>query len=172
MLPFKAGEKTNHVSRLAFKSNFSGRRLSGQRPALHLLPLLLILIVLAACDADNPVIAPEICDAYEDALFTVQIIGGAAVVVGLALLAFKKTLASIFPSQGSDRRHCHDGGHGCLSAHLLHRVGHNPAVHFRPAGYVHALWAGVNDLIVPPGWSETRTCGHRTIQEEAAGMIC
>lgn len=101
MLPFKTGQKINTAARLAFKFNFPGRRFSGLRLALHLLPLLLLLIVLAACDADNPVIAPEICDAYEDALFTVQIIGGAAVVVGLALLAFKKTLASIFPSQGA-----------------------------------------------------------------------
>ena len=96
MLPFKAGEKTNHISRPTFKSNLSGKRL-----VFRLLPLLLLVLFLTACDADNPVIPPEICDAYADSLYTIQIIGGAAVVLGLALLAFKKALASIFPSQGA-----------------------------------------------------------------------
>jgi hypothetical protein len=96
MLLFKTDEKTDRVSRLTFKSDLSGKRL-----VFRLLPLLLMLFVLAGCDADNPVIAPEICDAYEDALFTIQMIGGAALVIGLALLAIKKSLASIFPSQGA-----------------------------------------------------------------------
>lgn len=67
----------------------------------RIIPLLIALFFVVACDADAPDIPPEICDAYEDALFTIQLIGGAAIVVGIALIAFKKAIASILPSQGA-----------------------------------------------------------------------
>ncbi len=96
MSMLNSSQKQNDVSRLSFKPKLTFKRL-----IWRLLPILLTLIVLTACDASNPTIPTQICDAYEDALFTIQMAGGAAIVLGLALLAFKKTLGSIFPSQGA-----------------------------------------------------------------------
>lgn len=67
----------------------------------RVLPLVIAALFVIGCDADAPDIPVEICDAYEDALFTIQIMGGAAIVVGIALIAFKKAIASIIPSQGA-----------------------------------------------------------------------
>jgi len=67
----------------------------------RILPLIIAALFVVGCDADAPDIPVEICDAYEDALFTIQIIGGAAIVIGIALVAFKKAIASIIPSQGA-----------------------------------------------------------------------
>lgn len=96
MFSFKNRKESNTTSSLSCKAPVAYRHLFWR-----LVPLLLLLLVITACDADNPTIPPEVCDAYEDTLFTVQVIGGAAIVVGLALLAFKKSLASIIPSQGA-----------------------------------------------------------------------
>ncbi|MBX3061015.1 MAG: hypothetical protein KF770_31540 [Anaerolineae bacterium] len=96
MFSFKDRKESNTTSSLSFQAPVAYRHLFWR-----LVPLLLLLLVITACDADNPTIPPEVCDAYEDTLFTVQVIGGAAIVVGLALLAFKKSLASIIPSQGA-----------------------------------------------------------------------
>ena len=49
----------------------------------QLLPLIIAVFFIVGCDADAPDIPVEICDAYEDALFTIQIIGGAAIVIGI-----------------------------------------------------------------------------------------
>ena len=66
-----------------------------------ILTLTIAALFIVGCDADAPDIPVEICDAYEDALYTIQIIGGAAIVIGIALVAFKKAIASIIPSQGA-----------------------------------------------------------------------
>ncbi len=64
------------------------------------LPLLLLVFILNACAAgETP--PPAICDTYDRALFTTQVMGGAAVLLGLAILGFRKNLAAIFPNQGS-----------------------------------------------------------------------
>ena len=67
---------------------------------LRLLPLLLFSLVLSACAAGE---APPaaICDTYDRLLFTVQLMGGAALLLGLAILGFRKNLSAIFPSQGA-----------------------------------------------------------------------
>jgi hypothetical protein len=72
-----------------------------RRRIFQAIPILLTLLLVVACDADAPDIPQEICDAYEDALFTIQLGGGAAIVVGIAMIAFKKAIASIIPSQGA-----------------------------------------------------------------------
>jgi len=68
----------------------------------HLRPLLyaVLVVVLSACAAGE---APPaaICDTYDRALFTTQIMGGAAVILGLAVLGFKKNLSAILPTQGA-----------------------------------------------------------------------
>ncbi|MCA9993299.1 MAG: hypothetical protein KDE29_20070, partial [Anaerolineales bacterium] len=38
---------------------------------------------------------------YDRALFTTQLMGGAAVLLGLAVLGFRKNLSAILPSQGA-----------------------------------------------------------------------
>lgn len=68
---------------------------------LHLLPLgLLLMILLSACAPGEPPPA-AICDTYNRALFTTQLMGGAAVLLGLAVLGFRKNLSAILPSQSS-----------------------------------------------------------------------
>jgi len=62
--------------------------------------LALVMIVLAACAPGEPPPA-AICDTYDRALFTTQLMGGAAVLLGLAVLGFRKNLSAILPSQGA-----------------------------------------------------------------------
>jgi hypothetical protein len=62
------------------------------------LPLLLILSLTACASGETPPAA--ICDTYDRALFTTQLMGGAALLLGLALLGFRKNLTAILPSQG------------------------------------------------------------------------
>ncbi|NKQ35318.1 MAG: hypothetical protein HF973_06815 [Chloroflexi bacterium] len=74
-----------------------GRR----RPrAARVVPFILLVAILAAC-APGEAPPPEICDTYDRALFTTQLMGGAAVILGLAVLGFKKNLSAILPSQGA-----------------------------------------------------------------------
>lgn len=89
---------------------------SGRRPAarservrhgLHLqfhpfrlLPLVLLLAVLSAC-APGEAPPEAICDTYNRALFTTQLMGGASVLLGLAVLGFRKNVSAILPSQGA-----------------------------------------------------------------------
>ena len=70
------------------------------RSLIRLSPLFLLVFVINACAAGE---APPaaICDTYDRALFTTQLMGGAAVLLGLAILGFRKNLAAIFPNQGS-----------------------------------------------------------------------
>ncbi len=60
----------------------------------------LMLFVLAAC-APGDVPPTAICDTYGRAMFTTQLMGGAAVLLGLAVLGFRKNLSAILPSQGA-----------------------------------------------------------------------
>ncbi len=72
------------------------------RPRFHrILPLAaLLLIFLSAC-AQGEAPPAAICDTYDRALFTTQIMGGAAIILGLAVLGFKKNMSAILPSQGA-----------------------------------------------------------------------
>ena len=65
--------------------------------------LLMLMLVGAAVSACAPGEAPPdaICDTYNRALFTVQLMGGAAVLLGLAVLGFRKNVSAILPSQGA-----------------------------------------------------------------------
>lgn len=71
------------------------------KKALLLLFASAFMIALSACSASATDIPPEICTAYEDSLFTLQLIGGVGIVIGLAMLAFKKAISSFLPSQGA-----------------------------------------------------------------------
>jgi peptidoglycan/LPS O-acetylase OafA/YrhL len=62
--------------------------------------LALLLTFLSAC-APGDVPPAAICDTYNRALFTTQLLGGAAVLLGLAVLGFRKNLSAILPSQSA-----------------------------------------------------------------------
>jgi hypothetical protein len=66
----------------------------------HIVPFALLLVALSAC-APGEAPPAAICDTYDRALFTTQLMGGAAVLLGLAILGFRKNLAAILPSQGA-----------------------------------------------------------------------
>lgn len=72
-------------------------------PGLQRFRLLLLGWLVAALAACAPGEAPPaaICDTYDRALFTTQLMGGAAVILGLAVLGFKKNLSAILPTQGA-----------------------------------------------------------------------
>ena len=70
------------------------------RPAWRALPFVLFVLILSACAAGEAP-PPAICDTYDRALFTTQLMGGAAIILGLAVLGFKKNLSAILPSQGA-----------------------------------------------------------------------
>ena len=63
-----------------------------------LFPILMLTMVSCASGEAPPA---AICDTYDRALFTTQLMGGAAVILGLAILGFKKNLSAILPSQGA-----------------------------------------------------------------------
>lgn len=64
------------------------------------LVLLLLAMALSAC-APGEAPPPEICDTYSRAIFTAQLSGGAALLLGLAVLGFRKNISAILPSQGA-----------------------------------------------------------------------
>lgn len=66
----------------------------------RLLPLVLLLAILSAC-APGEAPPAAICDTYSRALFTTQLMGGASVLLGLAILGFRKNISAILPSQGA-----------------------------------------------------------------------
>jgi hypothetical protein len=69
------------------------------RRAFRLLPLALLVVTIASCaPGDAP--PPGVCDTYSRSLFTTQLLGGAAVLLGLAVLGFRKNVSAILPSQG------------------------------------------------------------------------
>ena len=68
----------------------------------HLMSLLLALMfILTSCSSAGGDIPPELCTAYGDLLYTLQLAGGAFIVLGLIILAAKKALSSFIPSQGA-----------------------------------------------------------------------
>lgn len=71
------------------------------RLARFLLTLtLLVPVILTACaPGDAPPAA--VCDFYNRVLFTLRVAGGAAVLVGLLFLGFRKNLSAIIPSLGA-----------------------------------------------------------------------
>lgn len=92
-----------HVQRKQKLSLFKTVRARTTLLARHwfrLLPLAALLALLSAC---APCEAPPaaICDTYNRALFTTQLMGGASVLLGLAMLGFRKNLTAILPSQGA-----------------------------------------------------------------------
>jgi hypothetical protein len=70
------------------------------RWARRLAPFFLLLTFLSAC-APGEAPPAAICDTYDRALFTTQLMGGASVLLGLAILGFRKNLAAILPSQSA-----------------------------------------------------------------------
>jgi hypothetical protein len=62
----------------------------------------LVMLLGSALSACAPGDAPPaaICDTYNRMLFTVQLMGGAALILGLAVLGFRKNLMAILPSLG------------------------------------------------------------------------
>lgn len=79
----------------------TGSDFGQRRPRLdRWLLVSLLLAVLAAC-APGEAPPAAICDTYDRALFTTQLMGGAAIILGLAVLGFKKNLSAILPSQGA-----------------------------------------------------------------------
>ena len=81
--------------------NTTGSHFGVRRPRLkHMLTFVLLMAVLAAC-APGEAPPAAICDTYDRALFTTQLMGGAAVLLGLAVLGFRKNLTAILPSQGA-----------------------------------------------------------------------
>lgn len=71
-----------------------------QSPLFRIVPLILIVIVLAACE-EGGAIPQNICDAYNNSLYTIRLVGGAFLILGLAFLGFKKQISTILPSQGA-----------------------------------------------------------------------
>ncbi len=83
--------------RARMDSRTLGRLLA--RPGLRLLLATLFLVLLNSCaPGDAP--PPGVCDTYSRSLFTTQLLGGAAVLLGLAVLGFRKNVSAILPSQG------------------------------------------------------------------------
>jgi hypothetical protein len=76
-----------------------GARWPSWRHIYRILPVIVLLLVLAACAPGDPP-PPGVCDTYDRSLFTVQLLGGAAVLLGLAVLGFRKNISAILPSQG------------------------------------------------------------------------
>lgn len=72
-----------------------------RRPRIPLFLLFtLLMVILAACAPGEPP-PPAICDTYERSLFTVQLMGGATLLLALAVVGFKKNVSAILPSQGA-----------------------------------------------------------------------
>ncbi|MFZ1400352.1 MAG: hypothetical protein WAS33_25840 [Candidatus Promineifilaceae bacterium] len=76
------------------------RRKESRHPWRRLLPLALLLAFLSAC-APGEAPPAAICDTYNRALFTTQLMGGASMLLGLAMLGLRKNLTAILPSQGA-----------------------------------------------------------------------
>lgn len=85
----------------AGKGRFGRGGRAPRRLLRRLLSLTILLAILAACaPGDAPPAA--LCDTYDRALFTMSLLGGAAVLLGLAVLGFKKNVSAILPTQGAN----------------------------------------------------------------------
>jgi hypothetical protein len=99
MLPMQPKSKRNVTDGSAVLR--TGSRSGVRRPRLkQILPFVLLMAALAAC-APGEAPPAAICDTYNRALFTTQLMGGASVLLGLAVLGFRKNLSAILPSQGA-----------------------------------------------------------------------
>jgi hypothetical protein len=68
--------------------------------AKHIALIALTLVALAAC-APGEAPPTAVCDTYDRALFTTQLMGGASLILAVALLGLKKNLSTIVPTMGS-----------------------------------------------------------------------
>ena len=96
-LPRRSPRYARHTTRPTRIATSSHARL--RHYGRRWLPMLILLAILAACaPGDAP--PPALCDTYGRSLFTTQLLGGAAVLLGLAVLGFRKNISAILPSQG------------------------------------------------------------------------
>ncbi|MCB0257337.1 MAG: hypothetical protein KDI55_26750 [Anaerolineae bacterium] len=72
----------------------------GRHPAGRLIPLLVLGMLLTSCE-EGGAIPPAMCAAYNNSLFTLRLLGGASLILGLVFLGFKKQISTILPSQGA-----------------------------------------------------------------------
>ena len=68
--------------------------------SVRLFPIFLLLAILVGC-APGEAPPAAICDTYGRALFTTQLMGGASMLLGLAVLGFRKNVSAILPSQSA-----------------------------------------------------------------------
>jgi hypothetical protein len=99
MLPMQPESELEVMDSSTTLRTGGGSRLPRPRIS-HVVPFALLLVALSAC-APGEAPPAAICDTYDRALFTTQLMGGAAVLLGLAILGFRKNLAAILPSQGA-----------------------------------------------------------------------
>ena len=99
MQPEKEQQLSGSLPATPLRPNCYASRFHWPRPS-RLVPFVLLLVVMAAC-APGEAPPAAICDTYDRALFTTQLMGGAAIILGLAVLGFKKNLSAILPSQGA-----------------------------------------------------------------------
>ncbi len=100
MLPTQLINFCHSADRRAAQSSKNKRVPLFQLRFPRLLPLVLLLAILSAC-APGEAPPAAICDTYNRALFTTQLMGGASVLLGLAVLGFRKNVSAILPSQGA-----------------------------------------------------------------------
>ena len=100
MQPENEQPMTGGLSATPLRTGRYTNRLRRPRPSHIALPFVLLMAILAAC-APGEAPPAAICDTYDRALFTTQLMGGAAVLLGLAVLGFRKNLTAILPSQGA-----------------------------------------------------------------------
>lgn len=87
------------ISPILLRSTRRSRRWASGRRLMRFLPLALLLGLAACAPGEAP--PDAICDTYDRALFTTQLMGGAAVLLGLAILGFRKNMSAILPSQSA-----------------------------------------------------------------------
>ena len=90
-----------HLKVPSLAGRVKNREASRRKLRMHpIVPLAIFLTFLTAC-APGEAPPAAICDTYDRALFTTQLMGGAAVLLGLAILGFKKNMSAILPSQSA-----------------------------------------------------------------------
>ncbi|MBK8989719.1 MAG: hypothetical protein IPM39_27285 [Chloroflexi bacterium] len=67
----------------------------------RVIPMLLLMVVVLAGCAEGEAPPPAICDTYDRGLYTAQLMGGALLILAVAILGFKKQAAAIIsPPRG------------------------------------------------------------------------